>query len=363
MTNYTANLPSGTTLKTKDTLTSNNSAYYLILQDDGNLCLYRQSDKCCLWASNTDHTLCDKAILHDNGNFGVFEKNTCYWQTATENYPGAILNLSDDGMLTLNHNNSVVWWAYFSGELKENQSLGVISCLYSPDRNYYIKLEKYGKLILYKKEYYGGKVIWQYDAKLTDQYSHCKLQSNGNLQLIDLKQKLLWQSATLKNTLEAKLILENNGKLTLKFGDQPVWGQYLLTTEQKLVLSLINPQTTLTSPNGNYKLTLQSTGNLELYQSDKPETKLWQSDTTNVYQVIVTHKGKMELYDADYKLVKSYGQDAVSGVDAWLEVLDNGKIAIYQPNIDYDKNWYSLWEEFNRNCKNSGDYQDKKPKP
>lgn len=83
-------------------LISNNGKYQLILQSDGNLVLYRLSDRHPLWASNTYGKTAVTAIMQTDGNFVIYDsQNHPLWASGTNGKGGVSLILQDDGNLVI----------------------------------------------------------------------------------------------------------------------------------------------------------------------------------------------------------------------------------------------------------------------
>lgn len=102
MTNYTNQLNTQQTLNVNDTLTSNSGAYQLILQSDGNLCVYEQANHVCIWASGTSGKPSLYAIVVADGGLEIVDSNgSVIWDTGTFNAPYPYITMQDDGNLVL----------------------------------------------------------------------------------------------------------------------------------------------------------------------------------------------------------------------------------------------------------------------
>src|SRR5262249_510605 len=98
----TERLDANQQLNINDKVVAANKRTTLILQQDGNLVLYRNFDNLALWASNTPGKPVAHAIMQDDGNFVLYDNNgVAYWSTNTSEHPGAFLMLQDDGDLVL----------------------------------------------------------------------------------------------------------------------------------------------------------------------------------------------------------------------------------------------------------------------
>lgn len=90
----------------------------LVLQKDGNLVLYRVSDKAALWATNTVGQGCPRATPH-RGNFELYKPdNSIAWTSAWDadwKWGNGTLILQEDGDLTVRSGNQVMWNSYTYG--------------------------------------------------------------------------------------------------------------------------------------------------------------------------------------------------------------------------------------------------------
>jgi len=80
---------------------SNNGAYHLEYQPDGNLVLYT-ADNLPYFASNTPGTSVGVTVMQGDGNLVVYDgTGTPIWASGTWGNPGAFLTLDDDGSLNI----------------------------------------------------------------------------------------------------------------------------------------------------------------------------------------------------------------------------------------------------------------------
>lgn len=108
-------LNAGESLSVNGKLYSANGAYYLIMQNDGNLCVYKTQGNSFVWCSMAHGFAGGKVIMQDDGNLCVYDKNNGFkWGSyQVKNYPltaGCKLILKDNGKLNiLNASGKVVW--------------------------------------------------------------------------------------------------------------------------------------------------------------------------------------------------------------------------------------------------------------
>jgi hypothetical protein len=99
-------------LGTNQSITSQNGRYSLIMQGDGNLVLYRNSDGIALWASNTYLSPAVQADMQSDGNLVVYSADgTAIWATDTWTEGRSFLYLQNDGNLVIYRERGGSTWA------------------------------------------------------------------------------------------------------------------------------------------------------------------------------------------------------------------------------------------------------------
>ncbi|MBN3815983.1 lectin [Paraburkholderia sp. Se-20369] len=93
----------------EDFLVSTDGRYQFILQDDGNLVLYRLSDHRPLWASGTNGKAVSKAIMQQDGNFVIYGYPGAIWATGTNGKPNSTLIVQNDGNVVVYEPQVPVW--------------------------------------------------------------------------------------------------------------------------------------------------------------------------------------------------------------------------------------------------------------
>lgn len=91
-----------------DALWSQNGLFQLLMQQDGNLVLYRQ-DGLALWQSGTAGQPSQYALMQTDGNFVIYGPFGAIWQSGTVGYPGAGLLMQDDGNLVIYFGQQPIW--------------------------------------------------------------------------------------------------------------------------------------------------------------------------------------------------------------------------------------------------------------
>lgn len=100
-------LTEGQQLAKGDSLTSNNGAYTLTLQDDGNLVLAARGE--AVWATATNGQDVVRAEVQKDGNFVLYTSDKPVWHTDTKGKKNVKLVLQDDRNLVLYSGDSAVW--------------------------------------------------------------------------------------------------------------------------------------------------------------------------------------------------------------------------------------------------------------
>jgi hypothetical protein len=99
-------------LNVNDHLDASDKTSRLIMQNDGNLVLYRSDDGRPIWASNTYRKPVNHAIMQGDGNFVCYDNSGHpFWATDTWGHPGAYIVLQDDGDLVVYGPNNTPLWA------------------------------------------------------------------------------------------------------------------------------------------------------------------------------------------------------------------------------------------------------------
>lgn len=90
----------GESIKRREIRYSPNGSHALVLQDDGNLVLYRVADDKAVWATATENKGCDQVTLGQDGDLVVSKGGAPVWRSKTGNTVAALL-VGDNGELAL----------------------------------------------------------------------------------------------------------------------------------------------------------------------------------------------------------------------------------------------------------------------
>ena len=88
-------------------MTSQNGAYKLILQEDGNLVLYAGDDS--VWSTKTNGQSVQRAEVQADGNFVLYTADKPVWASQTKGAKDVRLTLQDDRNLVLYASSGPAW--------------------------------------------------------------------------------------------------------------------------------------------------------------------------------------------------------------------------------------------------------------
>ena len=85
-----------------DSLISSNGCFRLIMQGDGNLVIYRQSNNKATWSTKTSGTCTNRACMQGDGNFVTYDcQNRATWASKTSKKEGSWVIMQGDGNLVV----------------------------------------------------------------------------------------------------------------------------------------------------------------------------------------------------------------------------------------------------------------------
>ena len=100
-------LTAGQKLGKGDSLTSNNGAYTLTMQEDGNLVLAARGE--AVWATGTNGQGGDRAEVQGDGNFVLYAGDKPIWHTDTKGKKDVKLVVQDDRNVVLYAADGAAW--------------------------------------------------------------------------------------------------------------------------------------------------------------------------------------------------------------------------------------------------------------
>jgi hypothetical protein len=253
--NPPSTLAAGQVLSSGACLVSPAKDYKLVMQTDGNLVLYYQSSADPLWDSRTQTHPGAYAALQADGNLVVYAANgtTPLWATTTSGRaPNPNLVLQDDGNLVLYGANPggspfAAWSTATENlrgyELQENQVLEPGQYLESENGQYGLEMGAGGVLVLFRTE-------------------------NGNTQ------------GAYRCPLWSEPAVTGADPVTYEYDTtNPIGTTVAQSTSSVGAYPYTDGDTTTETPSPNSYLTMQTDGNLVLYEPNFYDFVLWQSDT------------------------------------------------------------------------------------
>lgn len=172
------------------------------------------------------------------------------------------------------------------------------SVLYSPDRNSVLKFQTNGNLEVYT----NFTRTWQSNTAGSGATT-LSLTQSGNLVLSNDAGTSLWSTNT--SSSGGTLVMQTDGNLVLYGSNGVTWSSGTTFTDQSLITNqklmsgnVMYSGQWLTTPDGRYRLVLQTDGNLVLYGS---RGALWSSGTygKKTASLIAQPDGNLVLYNTD----------------------------------------------------------------
>lgn len=213
--------------------------------------------------------------------------------------------------------------------LNAGESLTLGQYLLSQDGQYKLKMQVDGNLVLYRTS--DNFVMWASGTN-GQGANQCVMQADGNLVIYNQGGQPLWASVTDGNA-GAFLKLENDGrfivyKSTTNF--TPIWSTSRLCSGRTL-----QPGRILRSGNGQYKLEMQTDGNLVLRNST--DVIQWATNTYNNpgSRLEMRTDGNLVIFNTNNQVIWSSNTATLlitNNNGSTLRVQDDGNLVIYRPN-------------------------------
>ena len=91
-------------------LTSPDGRFALVVQDDGNLVIYQNSNGSALWSSGTNGNLPGFLVMQGDGNLVFYgPSNVSIWNSGTSGHANVVLSMQSDGNLVLYSGSTAIW--------------------------------------------------------------------------------------------------------------------------------------------------------------------------------------------------------------------------------------------------------------
>jgi len=216
-------------------LTSTNGLYYLTLQNDSNLVLYRVTGQ-PLWATNTPGSGASQLVIRYDYSLTLSDNfGRIVWVANQKRGTGMPrLEVLDDGNLVFIDGRRDILWESgtsqrFGDTLNENQRMKGNEKLISNNGRYSAIMQADGNFVVY-----GGTRLWASNTFALNSTCYLTLQSDGNLVLYDAFNKALWASGTNGRRHHShqghhhhhhplRLVMQDDGNLVLYSGTTPLW--------------------------------------------------------------------------------------------------------------------------------------------
>lgn len=217
--------------------------------------------------------------------------------------------------------------------LASGQSINVGKYILSSDAQSTLVLQGDGNLVLYS----DYKPTWWSGTAGHTNASYLAMQTDGNLVEYSSSNQPIWSSGTAGNP-GAYLSLQSDGNLVVYSStNQPLWASgsinvpgFFNTSDTTLPNGDLYPNQYLESDNGNYKLLLQTDGNLVLYYQG---AAIWNTGTygESVEYLAMQGDGNLVLYNTAGAAIWNSGTEGNG--PSFLNMQDDGNLVLYTNSI------------------------------
>ena len=216
--------------------------------------------------------------------------------------------------------------------LTSNQTLNAGQQLNSSSGGYHLDMQSDGNLVLYNS---SNQALWHTFTYGTNA-NKLSLQSDGNLVLYNSANKPFWHTFTY-GTNANKLQLKSDGTLVLTNSSANITLWQAPTKDTLTTNQTLTSGQQLTSVTGGYRLTMQSDGNLVIY--NKTNQPIWNTFTygTDANKLVMQPDGNLVLYNSANKPfwhTFTYGTNA-----SRLVMQSDGNLVLYNSAGKYF--WFS----------------------
>jgi hypothetical protein len=330
-----------------NSIKSPDGRFTFIMQLDGNLVLYGPQNQ-ALWSSGTaGHTNVFDVIMQTDGNLVVYNgQNGAIWASGTAGKPVARLAVQNDGNVVLYDTANHAVWATNTvvpaqpakptqaDRLLPGQGLVPGESIRSLDGRFTLIMQGDANLVLYGPDH---QALWASGTAGHGGIWDAIMQTDGNLVVYDGHNHALWATGT-NGKQGAHVIVQNDGNLVVYDGaNHAVWASNTVVPAEPAKPTLpgrllpgqgLMAGSQLASPDGYYRLVMQTDGNLVLY--DNYSQALWSSKTAghgNVWDLVMQTDGNLVVYDGHNHAVWASGTAGKPG--ASLSMQNDGNLVIY----------------------------------
>ncbi|KAH7173901.1 uncharacterized protein B0J16DRAFT_351074 [Fusarium flagelliforme] len=361
-------IKAGASIDRDGSIKSTNGKYDLVLQGDGNFCVYAPGGR-CLWASNTwtpGSSAPVKCTLENDGNLRLLDPwGREKWSSGTGGKGNASseLLIQDDGNVVINTDGKAVWSTNTAqapeapatttpsvpapepaqgppppDRFMAGGNLDLGQSIMSTNGQYTLVMQGDNNCCLNKKD---QGCIWARGDGPGIPAKQIRLRTDGELEVLTLFGDTKWQAGTAgRGNEKSYLQLRDDGNMVIVTEDKIVWSSMTgpaLPEATKTSMKggdrlLVGEK--LTSPNGKYSLTLNDSYDLVLAEGSD---SLWTSVTRGYYGGVpdwlrgctygyaqLNAVGTLEIfYDGGSKFVSQEKPNRAPG-DVVLTVQDDG---------------------------------------
>ena len=218
------------TLASGQSLTSQNGAYSLQMQPDGNAVVYAAQGR-VLWHSHTFGNAGARLIFQGDGNLVVYSSaGRALWNAGTWGNPGARIYLQDDGNLVVYRANGTPAW--FSGPdrtpdyppatgniMYAAQQLAAGQSIRSGNGQYALVMQTDGNAVAYAT---GSRPLWS-SATWGNPGARLVFQSDGNLVVYAADGRALWHTSTFGNPGSRVSMQDDGNVVVYRSNSTPAW--------------------------------------------------------------------------------------------------------------------------------------------
>ena len=315
----------GHALAAGQSLKSRNQEFMLTMQRSGDL--LESFEGRTLWSTHTSGHRNALAILQRNGVLAVkMRSGRTLWSSRSGSHVRARYSLAllASGVLTISSPGAHVLWSskIVASELETGESLSAGQSITSSNCRYLLAMKTDGNLV----ESFEGRTLWSTHTS-GHRNARAILQPNGVLAVKMRSGRTLWSSGSGGHVrARYSLALLASGVLMISSPRGPVlWSSKTVASELDTGGSLSAGQS-ITSPNGQYVLAMQTDGNLVVYG---PSGALWASGTSGAgNHVVMQSDGNLVVYNSAGAALWQSGTGGRSGAFE-LAMQSDGNLVIY----------------------------------
>jgi hypothetical protein len=212
-----------------------------------------------------------------------------------------------------------------AGPLQAGQVLPAGDYLLSPGGQYTLDMQTDGNLVVYG----NGCVIWASGTEGTGNGDYLAMQTDGNLVIYTSAGVPVWATGTEGSGSADYLAMQADGNLVVNTSaGQALWAAGRANADELCTGGDLHAGGNLYSPSEQYKLSMQTDGNLVVYKGSTAVESLSTEGTGTGNYLAMQSDGNLVLYtDANAALWSSGTQGTGSG--NYLLMQDDGNLVVY----------------------------------